>query len=112
MESPQSKIQIHKQGLVDDGVYGYELESEYSWIRFGRDTSNNVFILYMIGTTETQRNKGYAKKLLEVFFQMIKKVNGSICIGAYTGSGQLYVKPAVEEFSKKYGVRIVKCDYL
>jgi hypothetical protein len=103
-----ANVQITKQGLVDDGIYGYEMESPYSWVRFGKDT-NNVFIVYAVGTTQTERNKGHATYLLDVFFQLIKKAKGSVCIQSYTAAGEIYIKHIIEKLSQQYGVRIVNC---
>lgn len=104
----EPNIKIEKQGLVDDGIYGYKLVSPYSWITFGKSPSNNIFIVFMIGTHDKFRNQGYATKLLDVFFKMIKKANGNIMIESYTSAGEIWIKPVIEKLAKKYGVRLIK----
>ncbi len=96
------------QGLVDDGIYGYELRSPQSYLRYGYESSTNIFYLYNIGTPNADdRNKGHAKFLLHIFFQKIKKSGGTLNHGNYTKSGELYIKPVIDHFSKQYNIRII-----
>lgn len=106
MESKNSST-LHSLGLIDDGVNGYSLKSEHSWINFGVDV-NNIFIIYVIETAKDAQNQGHASKLLDTFFQMVKRKNGSIDVGPYTTSGEMYIKPVIEKLAQKYRVRIVK----
>lgn len=100
---------IEKQGLVDDGIYGYQMNNGYSIIRYGFEPSSKIFYLYTISTPNMEdRNKGYAKTLLETFFQLIKRYNGALDVGSYTTSGMSHIKHVVERFSKQYGIRLVK----
>jgi len=101
-------ITLSKRGLVDDGIYGYELKSPQSYLRYGVEPTRNQFYLYNIGTpNEEDKNKGYAKALLEHFFQIIKQANGTLDTGPFTTSGNAYIKHVVERLAKEYGIRIV-----
>lgn len=96
------------QGLVDDGVYGYELKSEHSYLRYGHNPTNRIFYLYNIGTpNQDDKNKGYATELLKYFFQLIKQSNGMLDAGSYTTSGMAYIKHVVDRLSKEYNVRLL-----
>ena len=100
---------ISKQGLVDDGIYGYELKSDTSYLRYGYEPASKIFYLYNIATpSKEDQNKGYAKAILEHFFQMIKQSGGALDAGSYTTSGHAYIEHVVERLSKKYGIRLVK----
>ena len=100
---------ISKIGLVDDGVWAYEMHSPYSYLRYRYEPGTKMFYLDNIGTpAQENKNKGYAKTLLETFFQLIMKYGGMLDSGPYTSSGMAYIKPAVERFAVKYGVRLVK----
>jgi hypothetical protein len=104
-----NNITIFNQGLVDDGIYGYELKSPTSYLRYGYEPATKIFYLYNVATPKIEnQHKGYAKQILEFFFQLIKKNDGTIDPGSYTTSGESYIKHMVERFSKQYGVRIVK----
>jgi len=99
---------ISKQGLVDDGIYGYEMRTNTSYIRYGYEPNTKIFYLYNITTLNIDdRNKGYAKSLLETFFQFIKQNGGSLNTGSYTTSGMAYIEPVVKRLSKQYGIRLV-----
>lgn len=100
-------FQIENLGLLDDGIKGYKLTSEYSWIKFGKDESRN-YILYMIGTNPSFRNQGHANQILDTFFRMIKKSNGNLIVETYTAPGEMYIRHNIEKLSHKYGVRILK----
>lgn len=109
MESQQNnKVQIKKQGLIDDGVYGYEMFFGPSWIRFGRDMATNTFIVYMIGTSIQERGKGHAKRLLDVFFKMIYRANGAVKVDSYTAAGEIWIRHVIERLAQMYGIRMVK----
>ncbi len=97
------------QGLVDDGIFGYEIRSPYSFIRYGYEPVTRTFYLYNIMTPNVNdRNQGYATTLLEYFFQVVKQSGGALDTGPYTGSGDDYIKHVVERFSKKYKIPLVK----
>lgn len=99
---------IKRQGIVDDGVIGYEITSPHSTLKYGYDAHAKIYHLYMIATPKVDdREKGYAKELLEYFFQMIKQSGGVLNVESYTGSGMDFIKPLVQRFSKQYGVRVV-----
>lgn len=101
-------IDIIRQGLVDDGVFGYEMRSPKSFVRYGFEPSRKLFHLYMVGTPNTDdRNQGHSKSVLDSFFQFIKQSNGALDVGSYTGEGMDYVKHVVERLAKQYGVRLV-----
>lgn len=96
------------QGLVDDGVYGYELKSEHSYLRYGHDPISRMFYLYNIGTPNPEdKHKGYAKELLKHFFDIIKQSKGMLDVGSYTTSGMAHIKHVVDRLSKEYNVRLV-----
>lgn len=100
---------ISKQGLIDDGIYGYEMKSPHSYLRYGYEPASKIFYLYNITTPVFQdKNKGYAKALLESFFQLIKQYGGALDSEPYTTSGMAYIKHVVERLSKKYNVQLVK----
>jgi len=102
-------IEIIKKGLVDDGVYGYEMKSPYSYLRYRYEPSSKMFYLDNIATPNLEdQNKGYAKAILESFFQFIKQKEGALDVGSYTTSGMSYIKPLVEKFSQQYNVRLVQ----
>jgi N-acetylmuramoyl-L-alanine amidase len=104
-----AEVSVEKQGLIDDGIYGYQMSNDYSWMRYGYEPSRRVFYLYSIATPNADdQNKGHAKALLESFFQLIKRYGGALDAGSYTASGMAYIKHVVERFSKQYGVRLVK----
>jgi len=105
----KSIFTISNQGLVDDGIYGYELKSDYSFIRYGLDPLNRSFHLYVIMTPKLEdRNKGYAKELLNYFFQIVKENKGVLYPGPYTTSGETYIKHVIEErMAKEYKVRLL-----
>ena len=101
-------IDIIRQGLVDDGVFGYEMRSPKSFVRYGFEPSRKLFHLYMVVTPNTDdRNQGHSKSVLDSFFQFIKQSNGALDVGSYTGEGMDYVKPVVDRLAKQYGVRLV-----
>lgn len=103
-----SNISFIKKGLVDDGVWEYEIKSLYSYLRYRCEPDTKTFYLDNIGTPDQMnKNKGHATELLEVFFEYIKSQNGTLDSGAYTTSGMAYIKPTIERLSREYGVRIV-----
>ena len=103
------KAVLFKKGLAGDGVWEYELKSPKSYLRYRHEPDTRTFYLDNIGTPiQTDQNKGYAKALLETFFQLIKGQGGALDSGPYTTSGASYVKHVVERLSKPYGVRLVK----
>lgn len=100
---------VSKKGLVDDGVWAYEMRSPQAFIRYRYEPATKTFYLDNISTPNVDdRNKGYAKALLESFFQLIKQYGGALDAGSYTTSGMAYIKHVVERFSQQYGVRLVK----
>lgn len=108
-EGAEASYSMRKTGLEDEGIYGYELRSKHSYLRYGYEPAAKIFYLYSIQTPEWEdRNKGYAKALLESFFQIIKQSGGALDTGSYTTSGMAYIKHVVERLSKQYGVRLVK----
>jgi len=103
-----NNFNLSKQGLVDDGIYGYELTSSHSYLRYGYDPIQRLFFLYNVGTpNEADKNKGYAKALLEHFFQIIKQSRGSLDTGPFTTSGNAYIKHVIERLAQQYGVRLI-----
>jgi len=108
VKEDMGNITLSNQGLVDDGIYGYELKSSQSYLRYGFEPTRKQFFLYNIGTpNEEDKNKGHAKALLEHFFQIIKRANGTLDTGPFTASGAAYIKHVVERLAKQYGIRIV-----
>ena len=104
-----NKAVLFPQGLVDNGIMGYELKSLKSYIRYRYEPDTKIFYLDNVGTpNQDDLNKGYAKALLETFFQLIKGKGGTLDSGPYTTSGMAYIKHVVERLSKQYGVRLVK----
>ena len=100
---------VSNQGLIDDGIYGYEMTNDHSRIRYGYEPDSKTFYLYTIATPNPDdQNKGYAKALLETFFQLIKSYGGALDAGSYTTSGMAYIQHVVERLSKQYHVRLVK----
>ena len=103
-----NRVTITKQGLIDDGIYGYEMKTNTSYIRYGHNPDTKMFYMYNIGTLNVDdRNKGYAKSLLDTFFQLIKQNRGSLTAGSYTTSGMAYIDHLIQKLSKQYGVRLV-----
>jgi N-acetylmuramoyl-L-alanine amidase len=100
-------ISLTPKGLEDVDTYLYEIKSEHSYLRYSFNKNTKIFYLRNIGTSENERNKGYARELLGTFFQIIKQHNGALDTGPYTTSGMSYIKHVVERFAKQYGVRLV-----
>jgi len=108
IKSDLNNISTTKQGLVDDSIYGYEIKSPYSYLRYRHEPSTNIFYFDNVGTPkEDDTHKGYAKELMEVFFKLVKDKGGAVDMGAYTTSGMMYVKPVAERLAKQYNVRLV-----
>lgn len=104
-----NKCEFTTHGLVDNGIYGYEMRTPTSRISYGYEPTTKTFYLYNIMTPNTgDRNKGYAKSLLEDFFQLVKHYGGALDVEPYTAAGLSYIKHVVERLSKQYGVRLVK----
>ena len=103
------QIEVLKEGLVDDGIYGYKLKSPYSFIRYGFEPSSGTFYLYNVSTPKNEdQNKGYATELLENLFQIIEQKNGALDAGPYTTSGTMYIKHIIEErLVKKYKIKVI-----
>jgi putative nucleotidyltransferase with HDIG domain len=100
---------IVKQGIVGDGVFEYEMRSPFSFIRYKVAPKQRLFYFDMIGTPRAEdQNKGYAKAIMETFFQMVKEQGGALDCDTYSTSGMEKIKPAIEQLAKQYGVRIVK----
>lgn len=107
-QTKSGNISTTSYGLVDDGMYGYEITSPYSYLRYRHEPSTNIFYFDNVGTSKDEdKHKGYAKELMEVFFKLVKDKNGAVDMGAYTTSGTMYVKPVAERFAKQYNVRLV-----
>lgn len=101
-------VNVSRQGLIDVGVYGYMLTSPKSYISYGFEPDTKIYHLYMVQTpNESDTNKGYAKALLERFFQIIKKSGGALDVGPYTTSGFAFVKHVIERLAQKYNVRLI-----
>lgn len=104
-----NNIVITPQGLINDGINGYEMRSPYSFIRYGHEPSTNMFYIFNVGTIPEYRHKGYATALLENLFQhMSEHKRAALDEGTYTGSGEDYIKPVVEKFSKQYNIPLIK----
>ena len=85
-----------------------ELKSQYSYLRYTYVPRKNIFYLNNIGTIKIEdRNKGYAKELLFLFFDIIKNKNGVLDPGFYTVAGEAYIKPIIERLSKEYNIKLV-----
>lgn len=99
----------HKNiGLVDDGITGYELRSPQSYFRYGYSPTTNIFFIYNIGTPDVNnRGKGYVKKLIYMFFDIVKEYGGRIDVGTYTPSGEAYIKPVIQRLSKDYNIKLI-----
>lgn len=103
-----SDIKHTNMGLVDDGVTGYELRSPQSYFRYGYSPSTNVFFVYNIGTPDVNnRGKGYAKQLIQMFFELVREHGGRIDVGTYTTIGERYIKPVMQKFSQQYNVKLI-----
>jgi hypothetical protein len=95
-------------GLVDDDVTGYELRSPHSYLRYGYSPTTNIFSIYNIGTPNPDdRGKGYAKQLIQIFFELVKQKRGRIDVGNYTTSGERYIRPVMQRFSQQYNVKLI-----
>src|ERR1035437_463258 len=104
-----NKAVLFPKGIAGDDIWEYELRSLKSDVRYRHVPDTNIFYLDNIGTpNQEDKNKGYAKALLETFFQLIKGQGGTLDSGTYTTSGNAFIKPVVERLSKQYGVRLVK----
>jgi 8-oxo-dGTP pyrophosphatase MutT (NUDIX family)/spore germination cell wall hydrolase CwlJ-like protein len=102
-------IEIINQGLIDDDIYGYELKSPYSYLRYGHEPSSKTYYILNIGTPkEEDKHKGYASQLLNKLFKIISDSRGNIDAGSFTTSGQDFIKPVIDRLSKQFGVRIVQ----
>ena len=100
---------LFKKGLAGDGIWEYELKSPKSYLRYRHEPDTKIFYLDNVGTPyQEDKNKGYAKALLETFFQLIKGQGGALDSGTYTTSGNAFIKHVVERLSQQYGVRLVK----
>jgi putative nucleotidyltransferase with HDIG domain len=107
-QDPHQSVLFNK-GIVGDGVWEYELKSPKSYLRYRHEPDTKIFYLDNIGTpNQDDKNKGYAKALLETFFQLIKGQGGTLDSGTYTTYGNSFIKHVVERLSKQYGVRLVK----
>ena len=42
----EPKIKLTRQGLVDDGVYQFKMESHQSWITFGKSSNSNTYTIF------------------------------------------------------------------
>ena len=103
-----SDIKHTNIGLVDDGITGYEIRSPQSYLRYGYSPSTNIFFVYNIGTPNPDdRGHGYAKQLIEIFFDLVKEHDGRIDVGTYTTSGEKYIRPVMQRFSKQYNVKLL-----
>jgi len=108
VQNPDAAV-ISCKGLIGDGVWEYEIKSPYSYLRYRYEPITKTFYLDNIGTpNQEDKNKGYAKALLETFFRLIKEYGGALDSGPYTTSGMAFIKPVVERFAVKYGVRLVQ----
>jgi hypothetical protein len=103
-----SDVKHTGMGLVDDGITGYEFRSPYSYFRYGYSPSTNMFFVYNIGTPNVDdRRKGYAKELVQLFFELVSERGGRIDVGTYTPSGEKYIKPVMQKFSQQYNVKLI-----
>ena len=108
LDESDDGINIIRQGLVDDGIIGYEMRSPKSFIRYGYEPTRKLFYLYMVGTPNTNdRNQGHSKSIIDNFFQLIKQYNGTLDVGSYTGEGMDYVKHVIERLAKQYRIRLI-----
>lgn len=103
-----SDIKHTAMGLVDDGIFGYEFRSPHSYFRYGYSPSTNIFFVYNIGTPNVDdRGKGYAKLLIQMFFELVRERGGRIDVGTYTPSGEKHIKPVMQRFSRQYNVKLI-----
>ena len=105
------EIETINQGLIDDDVYGYELKSPYSFLRFGYNPSSNVFHFYAIGTTPIYRRQGHATELLNELFEEIIKLKAALNMGTYTKDGEDFIKHKIEKFVSEHDVRLIQGRY-
>ena len=103
----ENSAAVIKKGLVGEGIYEYELRSPFSFIRYRYEPDARLFYLDSVATPSEHRGKGYAKALLESFFRLIKSYGGALDCDTYTTSGMAKIKPIVEHFSLKYGIRLL-----
>jgi 8-oxo-dGTP pyrophosphatase MutT (NUDIX family) len=102
-------IEFSRQGLVDDGLFGYEIKSPFSRLVYSYEPGTGIFYLDNVDTPHKEdQDKGHATELLNIFFHLIKLRKGALDPGPYTEAGMLYVKPVVERLAKKYGIRLVR----
>jgi GNAT superfamily N-acetyltransferase len=109
MESQETKIELNKRGLVDDGVLGYTLKfPNKSILEFGihQGTRPQKFVIFKVFTYPNEQHKGYATKLLNAFFQIVKKMNGYYEVSHFTKSGKDYIRHVIDKLSKKYDVKV------
>lgn len=109
MKENMDNITITKKGLVDDGVWEYEMKSPYSYLRYRHEPDTRMFYLDNIATPDPKnQNQGHSKEILNKFFQLMKQQGGSLDVGSYTTSGMAYIKPNIEKMSKQYNVRLIQ----
>jgi len=100
---------IVKTGIVGEDVYEYEMRSPFSFIRYKVAPRQKLFYFDMIGTPRADdQGKGYAKAIMETFFQMVKEQGGALDCDTYSAAGITKIKPSIEKLAKQYGVRLVK----
>jgi hypothetical protein len=109
MEPNKPNVKLDRQGLIDKDVIGFEMNSEYSWITFGRSVSDpRLFIIYMVGTADKERKQGHATQLLNYFFAVVKKIGGMVKVESYTAAGEVRIRHVIERLAKKYNVRLIQ----
>ena len=107
-EDPYDTV-IVKHGIVGDGVFEYEMRSPFSFIRYKFAPKQKLFYFDMIGTPRAEdQGQGYAKAIMETFFQMVTEHGGSLDCDTYSTSGMEKIKPSIEKLAKQYGVRLVR----
>ncbi len=100
-------IQKKSLGLEDEDAYGYELRSPFSWLKYTHSPSARLFSIKSVGTEPDYRNQGYARQVLDYFFQMVKKSNGVVEVDSYTTSGSNYIKHVVDRLAQSYNIHVV-----
>lgn len=103
----QTQFHNKSMGLEDEDTFGYELRSDYSWIRYSHTPSSRLFSIQKVGTDLAHQNQGHAKAILDHFFRMVKRANGAVEVDSYTGSGRNYIKHVIEKLGELYKVRVI-----
>jgi 8-oxo-dGTP pyrophosphatase MutT (NUDIX family)/GH24 family phage-related lysozyme (muramidase) len=97
-------VNLIRRGIITEGMFGYELRSANSFLKYGYNPSHKVFNLNIVEGLPTDKN---TKLIMEHFFQIVKQSGGALDLQHYSGEKFAYVKYMVEKLSKQYGIGMV-----